>query len=605
MPRERTLTPPVVIPTTAMVASAVRYPGKMSRTVYNPVEQWQRDCYRHYGICGEARAAARFYGHNLARATLHVEKVTPTGPERQTSGAAAVTLDDLFSGKEAQAQMLEAIGVHLTIAGECYLVGRSMVTSEESGNDEDQQDVWEIVSVVEMEVAGDTWKIKYRDDKAPVELTDDDVVIRIWLPDPAKRIKADSPFKSLLPILTEIEWATRHIFQQLSSRLAGAGILFMPQEMSFPPPPKVNGVQQEYANNATAFMMTLADAMLTPIEDPEDPSAMVPIVVTAPESLIDKAKLLHFWSQLDEKALEMRNDAIHRFALGMDLPPEQVEGMGSNPGTGGGRSNGVSHWGAWQIEEATIKLHIEPMLTLVCNALTIGYLRPLLGENFDPKLRVGYDTSALRLRPDRSKEAFTLYAIGAIKKATLLKENGFDADDEMDDDEFKLWLLQKVATGSATPDMVASALGQLGVEVEVGDLQNLMPVQNPPTPSTRPWPERPRTPEESDPPALLPAAEALVYRALERAGNRVRQHFNVKPPGVPAREMHTLVQVNGNADDFLKDAWSCAPMVLEGVVDDPAATIATLNAYVRALFAEQSPHSRHRLQQWLEVGALA
>jgi len=57
-----------------------------------------------------------------------------------------------------------------------------------------------------------------------VNLSGDDIVIRIWQPNPAKRIEADSPFRSLLPILSD-RVADRHIFAQLSSRLAGAGIL--------------------------------------------------------------------------------------------------------------------------------------------------------------------------------------------------------------------------------------------------------------------------------------------------------------------------------------------------------------------------------------------
>lgn len=608
MPREpRSVAEAAPIPTTSLVASAVRYTAKESRNVYQPTQQWQRDCYRHYSICGEARAAARFYGHNLARSVLRMERKTPTGPEVLTEGEAVDLLDNLFNGRDGQEEMLEKIGVHFTIAGECYLVGRSVVTRGESGLEEDEEDVWEIVSVLEIEVTGGTWRIRYGDDKPPVDLSDDDVVIRMWLPDPAKRMEADSPFKSLLPILTEIEWATRHIFRQLSSRLAGAGLLFLPQEMQFPPPPAVEG-QATPLNNASAFMLTLADAMLTPLEDPSDPAGTVPTVVVAPGEYIDKAKLMHFWSNLDEKVLETRNDAIHRFALGMDLPAEQVEGMSSNSGTGGGNSNGVSHWGAWQIEESTIKVHIEPMLQLVCNSLTIGYVRPLQDKP-DTKERVGYDTSALRLRPDRSKEAFTLYAIGAISKETLLRENGFGKDDAMGNDEFKMWLVQKVATGSATPEMVAGALKQLGVDLPIENLQGLAPQVNEarPTPSTQDWPDEPRTPGEGSVPppqaALLPVAEALVYRALERAGNRIRQGEGIRPPGVPSHSMHTLVRCNGRAEEYLTDAWSSAPAVLDGVVPDPEVFITTLNAYIRTLFAEQEPHSRQRLAQWLEVGS--
>lgn len=593
MPRQpRKTTQQVVIPTTSMVASAARYSGKSAR-IYLPNKDWQLECYRHYAICGEARFAAKFFGQALSRAVLEVSLPSSEGPKVQTEGPAVDYLKALFNGKDGQAQMLESLGTHLTIAGECYLVGRVV----------DGADMWEIVSIVEMQVTGENWQINYGDGNPPVKLKDKDVVLRIWIPNPAKRIEADSPFRSLLPVLGEIEWMTRHIFAQTQSRLTGAGILFLPQEMTFPPPPEVDGKPVETSNQADSFMLTLADGMLEPIKDPSSPSATVPIVVTAPGEHIDKAKLMHFWSELDGKALEMRQSAISRFADGMDLPREQVLGMSSNPGTGGGRSNGVSHWGAWQIEESTIKFHIEPMLELICNALTIGYLRPLT-EDTEPFLT--YSTARLRLRPDRSQESIELYDRGLLKSQVVVKENGFSTDQMPDEDEFKLWVLKKIATGSATPEQIQAALSLIGIDLPVAAPEpGPAPRELPPPPSLDDHPEKPRTPEDrggsdSELPALLAASDALVWRALERAGNRIRQKAGVKPPGVPAYEIHTLYQCNGDAAEFMEDAWSCAPQVLDGLADVET-TVQTLDSYCKALLHEQQPHSRDRLRTWLET----
>lgn len=577
---------PVVIPTTSLVASAVRYDGKSAR-IYQPNQNWQAECYRHFAICGEARFASKFVGHALSRATLGIATPSKDGPVPVENGPAVDALDALFNGKDGQAQMLDALGTHLTIAGECYLVGRAV----------DGEDVWEIVSILEMRVQGSRWAIHYGEGVPDVPLTDSDVVIRIWLPNPARRIEADSPFRSLLPILTEIEWLTRHIFAQTSSRLAGAGLLMLPQGMSFPPPPSVDGQPQQTANEADAFMLTLADAMLQPISDPSSPSAMVPIVVTAPDDSIDKAKLMHFWSELDSNALAMRSEAIRRFALGMDMPPEQVLGMhSSGGGTGGGRSTGVSHWGAWQIEEATIKMHIEPMLELVANSLTIGYLRPLLGDSVGDQAVV-YDSSTLRLRPDRSKEAMELYDRGLLSGSVLLRENGFAPEDLPSDDEFKTWLLRKVASGSATPEQVAAACKALGVDLgPVGPPAETN--QTPPAPTIKDHPVR-----DIPSAAVLHSCEALVLRALERAGNRLRANGQ-RPPGVPASETHVYVRANGNAAFCLDDAWSSAPQVLAGLVPVES-TVEVLDSYCKTLLAEQSPHTRARLNQWLSLNVTA
>ena len=132
---------------------------------------------------------------------------------------------------------------------------------------------------------------------------------------------------------------------------------------------------------ADSLMATLGDAMMRPIKDPSLPEAKVPTIMTAPGDQIKNAKWITFWSELDTEAKGLRGEAIQRFALGMDLPMERILGMSANMGSGGGRSNGVSHWGAWQIDEDTIKMHIEPMLDVVCAALTkISYLRPVSGR---------------------------------------------------------------------------------------------------------------------------------------------------------------------------------------------------------------------------------
>lgn len=585
MPRRKSASSPPVIPTTALVASSTRYPGKAVR-IYQPRQDWQAECYRHYAICGEARFAAQFFGHACSKATLGVAEPARSTLVTLDTGPAFDALSALFAGKDGQAQMLAAIGTHLTIAGECYLVGRTT----------DQGDVWEVVSCVEMQVTGTQWQINYGDGLPVVTLTEDDVVIRIWLPSPAKRIDADSPFRALLPILGEIEWLTRHVFAQITSRLASAGILMMPQGMTFPPPPDQDGHAVATSNDADAFMATLGDAMLTPIADPSSPSAVVPIVVTAPDDAIDKPRLLTFWSELDAEAKELRNEAIRRFALGMDLPPEQILGMSSG-GTGGGTTTGISHWGAWQIEESTIKLHIEPMLETITNALTISYLRP--GLPTETTAQVIYDTAKLRLRPDRSRESIELWDRGLISDEVVLRENGFSPDDTPQADEFKRWLTVKIASGSATPDQVGAALKVLGVDLAVQPEAPQVPRQSRPAPSLIEHPRNDIPERKPATSALLAACDALVYRAMERAGNRLRQS-GLKPP-CPAYETHLHVKANGTADRVLDDAWSCAPQVLDGLAD-PTQVIPLLNTYALTLLNEQSPHTKDRLAQWLELG---
>jgi hypothetical protein len=578
------------IPTPSLVASAVRYPGNKAR-IYSPQRPWQAEAYRHYGICGEARYAAQFYANSLSRATLYAAVPNAEGGGYQRSGGRAQAELERIFGPDTSTQTLAAIGLHLTIGGECYIVGREHRVPDFDADLESTGEVWEVISALEMKVNGREWSIDYGNGRPPVVLTEDDLVIRVWRPHPERRIEADSPFRSLLPVLNEIEWLTRHIFQQTQSRLTGAGVWFLPQGLTFPPPPDIEGQQVEH-NEATAFMMTLAEAMMAAKADADSPAGAVPICVTVPDDVyekIDAGKLIQFWSNLDEKALEMRASAVHRFALGMDLPPEQIEGMSSNPGTGGGNSNGVSHWGAWQIDESTIKVHIEPVLELICSAVTVGFLRSALGGSATDLVR--YDTSS------RSKEALELYDRGLVKAEVVLRENRFDPEeDAMDAEERKTWLLVKIASGSATPEQVQAALGALGVTlpiappaIEQGPMRESRPAPSLEDHETREPPQRAA--------AMLPACEALVLRGLERAGNRLRSACKDGAPKVPAHETHSLVPVK-DPDYLLDDAWGTAHHVLD---ERAEAVVPLLDSYCRMLFAQQEPHSRERLAKWLET----
>ena len=598
----------VAEPRNSVVASATRYDGRTPRVFATDDSAWQTEAYRHYRICGEARFAAQFFGHALSKAVLYIaENPTDAKSPKATEGPAVEVLNELFNGSQGQEAMLAALGVHLTIAGECYLIGR-----QEKG-----AQVWEIRSVMEVKSSGvkgskGVWWITPGGGQAKISLGANDTVIRIWTPDPQEAIRADSPFRSLLPILEEIEWLTRYVFAQCSSRLAGAGVFMVPEEIDFPDPPPaaqpnlpvVDLETQRTESNpgkADGLLALLADSMLKPITDPGNAAAKVPTVVTAPGDQIGNARWITFWSELDTEAKGLREEAIKRFALGMDLPPERVLGMSSNMGAGGGRSNGVSHWGAWQIDEDTIKMHVEPMLDVVVNALTTEYIRPTT-EN--PTDTVRYDTATLRLRPDRSAEALELYDRGLIKGEIVVQENGFSVTEMMDEEERKLWLTVKVASGSATPEMVNEALSLLGVDLgptgpalpAPGD----MPNEARPAPSLEDHPNR----DLPDPNyGLLAAADALCYRALERAGNRIKRVVRDgggEPAACRSFEVHTYTPVPANATKkLLDDAWTCAADVLAPMNLDVDRTIATLNGYVTSLLITGNSHSRARLEKWL------
>lgn len=584
-----------ISPSNALVASAVAYSGlgKIAN-VYRPIQNWQKDAWEFYDITPELRFAAGWIANAMSRIILRPGQLNNEGDvERSTSAPVRAALQAMFGNSEGQAAMLHAGGLHLTVAGECYLVGRKVPAGVTSPDGR----LWEIIGVHEIHGGGGgVWTIDSNIDGKSVPLASDDAVIRIWRPHPNRRYQADSPVRAMLPVLTEIKYSTLHIFAQQRSRLAGAGVQVLPDNVEFPPPRDSEGREITGLSKAESLTRSLGQVMARSLSDPSDPSALVPVFVTVPPESVDKIKPpIHYWSPFDEKILDARRSAMQRFGVGMDLPPEIVSGMTSNASSSGGVGNGASHWTSWQIEESAVKLHIEPLAGVFVNALVLGYIRPVTK---DKNAAVYIDSTALKLQPDRSREAGELFDRGEISAAGMRFYNGIAEEYAPTDQDRKLFILRRLASGSASPEMVAEAAQLLGVRITT------------PAPDARPAPETPQSPSLADHPrghalpgnmSLLAAvSEPLVLRALERAGGRLRNQ-GIKPPGVAQIDVYRYAgDINGSAAKLLEDAWCHVPSVASGICD-PTKLTSTLQAYVENLMVTRSEHTREAMCRYLQL----
>lgn len=570
-------------PPRALIASARRMKvdsGHATRAATG--EGWQDAAWHFFDTVGEYAYAVNWVGNLLSRATLYATQDTGDGPQK-VEGEADALVDQLFGNQQGRSQMLRQIGVQYTVPGECYIVGTTVRGA----------DRWQVVASSRMSQSGGTWRIDGKD----VESDGDPLIIRTWRPHPVKAKKATSPSRAALPILSEIERLTMHVAAQVDSRLASAGILFLPKDMTFASSPQQNGDgTPSSGGSADAFVKNLYEVMSTAIANRDAAEALVPIVITADGETLDKVQHMTFWSELDNNAIELRTEAIRRLALSMDMPPEVLTGQGD-----------TNHWAAWQIDESAIKSHTEPLLNQIANDIAVGYLRPLLvdggmseaeAENFG----IGVDTSEMRLRPNRSKEAMELWDRGELSTAAMLRETGFNGDDIPSPTERKEWLLRKIASGSASPEQVQAALTQLGVllrlesadAAEQGDTR-----ESRPDPSLTEHPET-GTPDEGD--RLAAAAEVMVFRTLERAGNRLKSKAQARFPGVPAEDLYRYYQCSTETvGAILTDAWDKTSKFM-GISEEAAGLVApVLDSYVRAIILEQKEHDPAMMRQYLTL----
>lgn len=579
MARPRKIEP---APPSGFVASATRLPPVRPNQVRRS-DNWQEQGWGYYSSVGELRFVANWTGSVMSRAVLVAAKRDGLEYVPQTQGPAAEAMNEFYGGRDGQVEHLRAAGKHLTIAGEYYVANRA------------ERDYWTTLAAGKVSQSGDRVYVDYGDGKKVLKSAND-LIYRAWESHPREPMQPDSPVASSLGTLKSIALMQSHEHSQLTSRLSGPGVMFVPSEVQFPAPEGSDPA----SNQADLFLQFLAEAMTEAIKDPSSASATAPIVVMVPGEYLDKVHKMSFWTDLDAALITMREAAVKRLALGLDIPPEVLLGLSE-----------ANQWSSWATDEASIKAHIEPRLQVVCNAISTAYLQPALqGVVPDPEeYAVLADTTAIRIRPNRSNEAFEMYDRGEITGQALRRETGFHEIDAPDLEGVRMWLLRKIATGSTSPEQTAAALKLLGADlgmIAITDTVNKPPPDDLRTDTTR---RRVREPEKRQPDrdraltrtdtgpdmALLACCETVVLRALERVGNRLCD-AKAKENGlgkVSPFMRHTMA--SGNPDALLAGSWDVAPVLLKSWTDDPASVITVLDMYTRGLLTAKQPHTRGAL----------
>jgi hypothetical protein len=142
---------------------------------------------------------------------------------------------------------------------------------------------------------------------------------------------------------------------------------------------------------------------------------------------------------------------------GLDVPKDVVTGLAN-----------VKYSNALQIDEALYKAHIEPLMLLIVDALTVVYLRPYLiangySESEVSRITVWYDPSAVSTRNDRATDADAGFDRGAVSYDTWRRAHGFSDQDAPTPTELAIRMLQE--KGSLTPELTEAMLGAISPEI--------------------------------------------------------------------------------------------------------------------------------------------
>lgn len=376
---------------------------------------WQSEAWRLFDIVGELTKLSGRVGDSLAQARLYVTEVDDTGEEQgevKDETIRRLAAVPLGTGSQRD-DNLRLAGIDLAVGGECWIVGEGAASSPEKA-----EGSWFVVTGAAIKRVGDKVTVARPIQRggSKLELEDGkDILIRCWRPHPNDTNQATSFTRSAIVPLREIELLTKREFAELDSRLTGAGIMFLPEGIDFPR-------EETDPAGIAGFMAYVQRAAAASMGDQSRASAMVPIMATIPDQLLehlDKFKPINFWSELSAEIGPMKDKAIGRVASMAEIPAEVLTGIAD-----------ANHWTAWLISDEGIRW-IKGYLGLVADALTRGFLRRALesmGVANPERYAFAFDTSSLAAKPNRLDEAVQLHDRGLISDEELVKAAAFSVD---------------------------------------------------------------------------------------------------------------------------------------------------------------------------------
>ena len=502
---------------------------------------WQTEAWEYYDAIGEIKYAFNLVASVVSRIRLYaaavgnpseapapiheVEKV-----DQRLAAAAQRALDRLSSAYGGQPGLLKDAALNLQVTGECYLVQ----VPERVGSGLPES--WDVRSVDELQIdqrgnyiinprrdvgSGAVGSMMSQGNKDVIALPKSSFVGRIWRAHPRYTQEADSSLRGLLDLCAELLLLNRTFRATARSRL-NAGALYLPDGLSVAAAPDPDYPYDEDGNYnenynteeaADEFEDQLIDAMTTPIKDEDSASAVVPLIIRGPAELGDKIKQFKFERSFDPALAQRADRVLERIMQGLDVPKDVVTGLAN-----------VKYSNALQIDEALYKAHIEPLMLLIVDALTVMYLRPYLVANgYSPEevknVCIWYDPSQVATRNDRAADADMGFDKLAVSYEAWRRAHGFSSADAPDPKEFVLRMVMQ--KGMVSPELTEALLRSVAPEV-MGDLrqQNMQeagaPIppeidqilqgETPAAEGEATTPEAPITPAEATPPLAEPEA---------------------------------------------------------------------------------------------------
>lgn len=404
------------------------------------LKDWQKQAWGYYNTLGEIHYGGGFYARMLSNVRVFMQVRNREGEwEESTDELYVSQLERLENAQGGMAELQGGYGTLRFVQGEALLC----CTLEGYGVDEDGEpiavedaaytEVWEMLSAAEVSYSksermytrrsggsGAGKKIRETDPANPEPGTM--IAYRFYHRDPQFSGLADCSMRAVLSDCEELLLLKQSIRNTARNRGSGNGILFLPSTLGGNEVDRGDGIK--VPKNAKAIF----DALVAPIEDETVASAVTPLVLFGDNVNPQNAFHLDLRGAALYRETGLRDECIRRIAIGLDMPPESLIGMGTS-----------NHWSGWLIDDNAWKNHGLGVTREFVEQLTSALIKPVaIANNREPKdVRIWFDATDVVEDPDRSRTAQEAHAMLIISDEAARRDMGYEEDDKPDDAEWQ------------------------------------------------------------------------------------------------------------------------------------------------------------------------
>ena len=502
-------------PARALTASALKLSERDNAYLKRLSMPWQLRALSYYDTIGEINFTSKFLARQISRVRFYPAIRRDDGTlEPIETGAPVELLSQIQDPGGGTSQVQYDYGRLMFITGEGVLFS-------------DLEGVrWRFLWKDEVKKENGRW-FRINDMQKIVE---EGIGYRIWAPHPRWSEYADSPMRAVQDICEELLILTLAVRSTALTRMTN-GIFVIPQEIS--PSPETEGQDEDPEQNP--FLSDWMEHGSNQIENPGSAAARLPFLFEGAYDYLDRVQ----WIKTHDPATDymekdLREEAIKRLALSLDMSPEDLLGY-----------TDANHWTARSVQLDRWRMFGYNKAELWGNAIADAYLRPALEREGYPgweNVVIPFDDSTVVISPDRTEDALKANNQGLLSGEATRAALGWKESDAMVGEEKDEWLAIKLRDPAiiGEPDVVAPPAA--GPTAQTNG--NRPAEDGPPSPGTNTGVSRQESRTASA--RILGAAELALHRCRELAGVRLRY----KCPDCAEGQPHSMVASVLGADNI-------------------------------------------------------